>query len=124
MVGKLLLKTGETLQAGGMLYKSMLRLVLLYGSGSCVVMGAMLKVLEGFHHRLSRRILGMTAQCTMVGELQWPLVAEALDTSGLLTIKDYIHGRQDTVAAQVECCPIYDLFTGAERMTGTSKFMQ
>ena len=89
-----------------------------------MVMGAMLKVLEGFHHRLSRRIMGMTAQCTMVGELQWTLGAEALDTSGLLPIKDYIHRRQDTVAAQVECCPIYDLFTGAERMTGTSKFMQ
>ena len=47
------------------------------------VMGAMLKVLERFHHLLARRVTGMTAQYTMVGMCEWTQVAEALETSGI-----------------------------------------
>ena len=36
-------------------------MVLLYGSEIWVVTGVMLKVLEGFHHRATRRITGMMA---------------------------------------------------------------
>ena len=43
-------------------------MVILYGSESWVVMGAMLKVLEGFHHRAARRIAGMTDRRAEDGE--------------------------------------------------------
>ena len=36
-------------------------MVLLYGNEIWVVVRAMLKVLEGFHHRVARLITGMTA---------------------------------------------------------------
>ena len=50
---------GATVRACGVLYKVVDHMVLLY-SGECWMMiGAMLKVLEGFHHKAARRIVGM-----------------------------------------------------------------
>ena len=49
---------------------------------------------------------------------------EALETSGLCSIKEYIQHRQETVVVQVDCQLIYKLYTGAERIPGTSSFMQ
>ena len=48
IVGKVVSKTGSTVQDRGVLYKAVIQLVLLYGSESWVVMGEMLNVLEGF----------------------------------------------------------------------------
>ena len=78
-----MLKTGAKLQARGVMYKTAIQLVLLYGSESWMVTGAMLKVLEGFHLRLARRIAEITAWSTTGGEWEWPPVAESLDTSGI-----------------------------------------
>ena len=51
-----------------MMYKAVDQSVILYVSGSWVVTGAMLNVLEVFHHRVSRRIIGMTATHGAGGE--------------------------------------------------------
>ena len=45
MVSKVVTKTGSTVQARGMIYKAVVQTVLIYGSKSWVVTGAMLKVL-------------------------------------------------------------------------------
>ena len=62
MILKVLTKMGAMVQAHGMLYKAVEQMVILYGSESWVVTGAILKVLEGFHHRSSWRIAGMVDQ--------------------------------------------------------------
>ena len=49
---------------------------------------------------------------------------EELETYGLWKIKEYIQKRQVNVVAQVACRPIYELFMGAERMSGISRFMR
>ena len=87
-------------------------------------MGAMLKVLEQFHYRVTRRIVGMAVRRTTSGEWGFPPVAEALDTTGLWTIKEYIQQRQDNVVSQVTFHTIYDICTGAERIPGTSRFLR
>ena len=46
----------------GMMYKAVAQSVMLHGSEIWVVMGAMLKVLEGFYHKSARQITGMTAK--------------------------------------------------------------
>ena len=61
-MGKVMTKTGEMVQAWGILYKSVVQLVLLYLSESWSVTGYMLKLLEVFHHRVSRSIAGITAR--------------------------------------------------------------
>ena len=82
-----------------MLYKSVAQSVLIYGSDIWVVMGAMLKVLEGLHHRVARRITGITEWSTTSGDWEWPLANEALETTGIWTIKEYIQRRKENIAA-------------------------
>ena len=50
MISKLFKKPRETVQDHGMMYKLVAQTVLIYVSKSWVVTGAMLKILEGFHH--------------------------------------------------------------------------
>ena len=50
------------------MHKAVAQSVLLYGSGSWVVTGDMLKVLEGFHNWAARRIMRMTETCGAGGE--------------------------------------------------------
>ena len=57
-----------TVRACGMMYKAVAQSVIMYDSESLVLMGAMLKVLEEFHHRAYRRITGMTAKHLADGE--------------------------------------------------------
>ena len=68
MVAKVVTKTGLPVRVKGMLYKATIKLVLLYGIKSWVVTGAMLKLLEGFHHRAYTRITGMTVYRTPSGD--------------------------------------------------------
>ena len=86
-MGKVVIKTGAKVWARGMLHKSSMQSVLLYGSDSWVVMGSMLKLLEVFHHWVERIIVGMTVCCTMSIDWGWTPVAEALDTAGIWPIK-------------------------------------
>ena len=51
-------------------------------------------------------------------EWKWPLVDESLETAGSCPIKEYIQQRQDIIAAQVACRPIYELCIGTDRMLG------
>ena len=50
VVGKVMTKTGETVQAWAMIYKVVVKTVILYGSEGWVVMDVMIKVLEENHH--------------------------------------------------------------------------
>ena len=59
-MAKVLTRTGSTVQAPAMLYRAVANTVLIYGSESWVVAGAMIKVLEKFYHRVSRQIAGKT----------------------------------------------------------------
>ena len=60
MILRVLTKTGATVWARGMMYKTVTHSVLVYGNESLVVTGEMLKVLEGLHHWTDRWITGMT----------------------------------------------------------------
>ena len=76
-----------------MMYNAVAQLVLLYGSESWVVTGAMLKVLGGFHHRVARRITGMTATCGAGKEWEYPPVVAELEASETHPIMEYIRRR-------------------------------
>ena len=103
---------GAMVKVRSILYNAVVQLVLLYGSEIWVVMGAILKVIVGFHHRLARNIMGLTAQSMAGGGWYWPPVTEALDTARLCTIKENEQQSQDTVAAQLSRWTIYDCLLG------------
>ena len=71
--------------------------MLLYGSKSWVVTGAVIKVLEVFHHWASLRIAGMTTRPMTNGDWECPPVDDVLETTGIWPIKEYIQWRQDII---------------------------
>ena len=113
MISKVLTKTGAKVQARGMIYKSVAQKVLLYGSESWGVIGAILKVLDGFHHREAQRITGMKAWHAEYGDWEYPSVDDALEAAGLWPIKEYTQIWQATISAKLACRPIYEICTGA-----------
>ena len=50
MARKVMLKTGATVRARGIMYKAVVQSMLLHRSESWMVTGAILKVIEGFNH--------------------------------------------------------------------------
>ena len=71
-------KIGATMREHGIIYNSVKQILLMYGSKSWVVLGDMLKVLEGFHHQAARWITGMTAKYVVDGEWEYSSVVAAL----------------------------------------------
>ena len=87
---KVLTNTGATMRAFRMVYKVVEQTVLLYIREIWVVMGAILKILQGFHHRSTRRISGMTAKHVADTEWKSPPVVVALEAAVLYPTKEYI----------------------------------
>ena len=67
MVLRVLDNTGYTVRASTMVYKTVVQTVLLYGINSWVIPYSIMKVLEGFHHQIARRITGETDCCVREG---------------------------------------------------------
>ena len=120
MEAKVFMKTGETVQDRAILYKAVVQTGFLYGSKRWVVMGAMLKVLEGFHHRVTRRIKGKTYQRMVNREWEWPQVEDTLEIEGIWTIKKFINLWQATIAENFAFQNIYELCIEAEKILGSS----
>ena len=66
---KFLVKVGAMVKSCAMMYKEVVQTLILYGSESWIVTDETVKVLEGFHHRISRRIMGKIDR--RVGEEDW-----------------------------------------------------
>ena len=62
MVSKVMGKTGLLIKARVNIYKAVLQAVLLYERKRWVVTYVMMMIPEGLHHRIVRRVLGMTAR--------------------------------------------------------------
>ena len=67
--------------------------MLIYGSYSWVVMGAMLKVMEVFHHRASWQTAGMTSWRAKDRDWEYPWVADVMESTGICPINEYIQQR-------------------------------
>jgi len=93
-----------------MFYKVVVQSVLLYGCETWVITPAVLRVLEGFHNRVARRLSGKRPYF-LPQEDRWvyPPIAEALEAANLYPIEHYIGVRQATVVANVATRPILDL---------------
>ena len=111
-MGKVVLKTGVTVQAQVNMYKAFFQLVFVYGSDSRVVMGAILKKKEGFHHWLTRSITRMVSQYKTGGEWECP------------PTRSIYSGGRTLCLYRWSAVPCYNLCTGAERMQGESNFMR
>ena len=60
MVLGVVAKSGATVRAGEMFYKAVVQVVLIYRSERWVTTDSIMKVPEGFHHRIYQSITGNT----------------------------------------------------------------
>ena len=49
---------------------------------------------------------------------------DALEIEGICPTKEYIQKQMATIMAHIDCCPIYELCTGADEMPGSSILMK
>ena len=56
------------MKAQAVIYKAVVKTVLIYGCKSWVVKGAMMTVLDGFHHRVDWRLALLTSRLDNEGE--------------------------------------------------------
>ena len=79
--------------------------VLLFGSETWFLSSTQLARLEGFYHRVARKISGKTLR--LVGQ-EWvhPPVAEALEACGLSPMKEYLDQRHCTIVYHVATRPL------------------
>jgi hypothetical protein len=75
--------------------------VLLYGSETWTVTPQMISTLNGFHHKVARRIANMMPTREKDETWYYPPIQNALKKAGLFTIAEYIKKRQDTIAVHV-----------------------
>ena len=92
-----MVKAGETLQARGFFYKSGVQAFLIYRSDSWAIMDSMMKVLEGFHHCISRSILSKMERHVGVEGWEWPPMEEVLEAAGMWTVQEYVRWCQTTI---------------------------
>ena len=120
MIERVLAKAVATVRSRGLMYKAMAQSVLLYGSDIWVVMGDILKFLEGFHHRAAMRVAGMTATRGEGSNWGYLLVVAEMESAANHPIREYIRRRKATIAEKVVYRPIDELCAWAERMPVTS----
>jgi hypothetical protein len=109
MVSRVLERDGASPKAMGMFYKAVVQAVLLYGCETWTLTNPMIKALEGFHHRVARRITHMIPVHQANGQWYYPPIQGALDAAGLFPIRKYIRQRVHTIRQYIETRPIYQL---------------
>ena len=86
-MANVLVTSGATVGAQAMMYKALVHVLFIYMRYSWLVMDAMLKVLEGFYHRLFWRIVGMTSRQVGEGGWEWSSAEVDLEMEGLCPMK-------------------------------------
>jgi hypothetical protein len=109
LISRPLIKTGVDPRQIGLFYKTIVQAVLLHGSESWVITPQLLSILNGWHHRMARRIFGLMPTREHDGTWYYPPITDALEIAGLYTISKYIQVQQHTIAMYIVQRPIYSL---------------
>ena len=118
MISRIIVREGATPRVSGYFYKAVVQSVLLYGSETWVWSQSMRLALQGFHHRVARKITDLRPRLQN-GIWVVPPIGQALEGAGLCPIEEYITRRRDTLLAQVTPRPLYQICQATQRMPGT-----
>ena len=98
-------------------------MVLLYECEIWIVADAIMTVMEGFHHRVDRRIAGMTVRRGNDSDWELPPVATDLEVTVLWPMQENVRRRQDKIAEYIMGHSIFELCTRDERREVYSRFL-
>ena len=104
-----------------MFYLSIVQSILLYGAETWTITPVMLRTLRSFHNRVARRLSGMMPHRPQHGNWVHPPIEEALESAGLLPIREYVRRRQAAAEDYVASRPIWNLCMDAPSLSGGSR---
>jgi hypothetical protein len=81
--------------------------ILLYGAETWTINKHMVNILNTFHKKCARFIIGKHIKMLEDGTWNYPDSKEILDAAGLLTIEEYIQKRNNTVTAYMKSTNIF-----------------
>ena len=67
----------------------------------------MMKVMEGFHHLISKIIVGDMTQCVRAEGWEWPHVEDSLESAGLWPMQEYTMRLHSTIEYYITTIPSY-----------------
>ena len=109
-VSKVLCRQGADTKISGYFYKAVCQSVLLYGCETWVVSDKILRSLNGFHHRVARRLSGLPFRLDPItGEWIRSAANLALQRSGLLALPEYILRRRRYLVNWIQDRPLLQL---------------
>ena len=98
-------------------YRTVVLLVLLYGSKSWVLTTDMMHQLRSFHRRCCHGITrDFIHQDEESGEWICPSRKEVLEKAGILTVEEYIQRRRDTILPYARSTNIYERCKNAKKL--------
>ena len=118
-LSRILGREGATARISGMLFKSVVQKILLFGAETWVVTPRMEKALSGFLHGAARRLTGRQARRGHNGKWHYPSLVGEMKETGLTDVGKSIANRQNTVAQYIATRPLLDLCEEARAREGT-----
>jgi hypothetical protein len=108
-IGKIIQKkTDSNPKVMATFYKAIIQSILLYGAESWTASTTIISKLNAFQHRCARHMVGKHIKLTKEGEWIYPSSKSTLDAAGLLTIKEYITKRKNTVSEYIKNTTIFN----------------
>lgn len=120
MISRILTREGAQPAVSAMFYKAIVQTVLLYGSETWTTTQSMLKILNGFHHRVARRLTGRQPFFSR-REQSWiyPATERLLEETGMFTMEVYLQRRVSRLVEHIATRPLWDLCWDAPRRSGS-----
>ena len=106
---RILGREGASLGVSGILCKTVLQAVLIFGSKTWLVTPRMGRSLGGFQHRVSRWITGRQTKQQSDGSWEYPPLEIDMQEAGLEDMGEYFPKRKNAVAQYILMRPILDL---------------
>jgi hypothetical protein len=119
MIVHVLDKEGASPRAKGLFYELIVQSVLLYSCETWTLTETMIQVLNGFHHRVARRLTN-TTPWKVHGTWAYSPTTLAMKEAGLHSIKHYMAVQQNHMAAHIAERLIYDLCLQSQPKHGSS----
>ena len=100
------------------IYLAVVQLVMLNGSETWVLTPRMKRVLGGFHHGVSLRLMGRQLRNGLHGCWDYPPLEDVMTEAVFQEAETYASLRQNTVMQYIATRPIMDLYLAAKRRPG------
>ena len=119
-LSRVLRRENASPRTSGRFFQAVVQSVLLYGSESWDLRGALLKQLRGFQLRAAWRMCREhRPQLDEEGKWRYPSRGDVLAEAGLKDIEEYITARCATVARFIAGRPVFESCVSGERRRGT-----